>query len=69
MFKVFDKEGTGNISPEVFHDIAKSLGIHLTATEAAALFGRYDANADEEITFYEFLDHFLGEQGKNLSYY
>ena len=43
--------------------------ILLTATEAAALFGRYDANADEEISFYEFLDHFLGDQGKNSSYY
>lgn len=69
MFKVFDKEGTGNISPETFHEIAKSLGIHLTATEAAALFGRYDMNSDEEISFYEFLDHFVGEQGKNSSYY
>jgi hypothetical protein len=43
--------------------------ILLTATEAAALFGRYDMNSDEEISFYEFLDHFVGDHGKNSSYY
>jgi len=30
----------------------------MAATEAGALFGRYDQNGDGSITFYEFLDHF-----------
>mmetsp|Transcript_38574 Transcript_38574/g.60179 ORF Transcript_38574/g.60179 Transcript_38574/m.60179 type:complete len:343 (+) Transcript_38574:690-1718(+) len=62
MFKVYDRDSTGYIKSDMFLQISRSLGIHMTSTEAAALFGRYDKNKDDEITFYEFLDEFLGVQ-------
>lgn len=42
MFKVFDRDGSGHIRPDNFHEICQSLGIHMSATEAGALYGRCD---------------------------
>lgn len=58
MFKILDKDGDGCLTSEKFFQMARVLGIHATATEAAALFGRYDENFDGEMSFHEFLDHF-----------
>jgi len=60
MFKIFDDDHSGHIGPERFMQISRSLGIHITSTEAGALFGRFDKNRDDAITFYEFLDEFMG---------
>ena len=40
LFKVFDKDGSGHIRPDNFHEICQSLGIHMSSTEAGALYGR-----------------------------
>jgi hypothetical protein len=42
LFKVFDKDGSGHIRPDNFHEICQSLGIHMSATEAGGLYGRCD---------------------------
>jgi Ca2+-binding EF-hand superfamily protein len=40
LFKVFDRDGSGHIRPDNFHEICQSLGIHMSATEAGAVYGR-----------------------------
>lgn len=55
--KHIHRSGSGRITPDNFHEIARALGIHLFVTEAGALYGRYDTNLDGQITFYEFLTY------------
>jgi len=69
MFKVYDIDGSGYIGADEFMYVSRDLGIHITPTEASALFGRYDRNRDNEVTFYEFLDEFLNVGNLHQAYY
>jgi len=70
MYATFDKNGTGEVNPQQFREVCLELGARLSDTEAMALFGRYDINADGCMSYYEFLDAFLKEQTeRDMKYY
>jgi len=40
MFRLFDKDGTGDVDVQEFRGVVFALGIKLTENETCALFGR-----------------------------
>ena len=56
-FKLFDKDGSGAISPEEFAKVLKNLGQNLSKEELKDLIVELDQDKSGEITFDEFITY------------
>ncbi|KAJ1471296.1 hypothetical protein T484DRAFT_1844740 [Baffinella frigidus] len=61
MFKMYDRAHTGYITPNEFLQFSRALGIQISATEATALFGRFDVTTGDDVTYDDFIDELLRE--------
>jgi len=55
-FKLFDRDGSGDIDPDEFKLAMLSFGLTFTDRQVLALFGSYDDNCSGALDYYEFLD-------------
>lgn len=64
-FKLFDRDGSGDIDPDEFKLAMLSFGLTFTDRQVLALFGSYDDNCSGALDYYEFLDKVLESDYKN----
>lgn len=55
-FRLFDKDGSGQISASELQDILSKLGGHITEQQAQDIVKKYDVNGNGHIDFHEFLE-------------
>jgi len=58
-FKLFDRDGSGDIDPDEFKLAMTSFGCSFTDRQVLALFGSYDDDCSGALDYYEFLDKVL----------
>merc|ERR1712154_354392 len=66
-FKVFDKDGSGNISPAELKHIMLGLGEQLTDAELDEIVRQADVNGDGVLDYQEFVETNLLSQYRRLS--
>jgi len=55
-FKLFDRDGSGDIDPDEFKAAMIAFGLTFTDRQVMALFGTYDDDLSGSLDYYEFLD-------------
>jgi len=64
-FKLFDRDGSGDIDPDEFKLAMLSFGLTFTDRQVLALFGSYDDDCSGALDYYEFLDKVLESDYQN----
>lgn len=71
-FKIFDRDGSGDIDPDEFKLAMLSWGLTFTDRQILALFGSYDEDCSGALDYYEFMDKvleadYVDENGDNAA--